>query len=49
MNNINIDYWIVKHQDVENGSAYEIETQLLISIDLKFIPDEELKLILTEL
>lgn len=31
------------------GSAYEIETQLLISADLKFILDEELKSSLSEL
>ena len=31
------------------GSAYEIETQLLISVDLKFILDEELKPTMTEL
>ena len=31
------------------GSAYEIETQLLISSDLKFIKDKELKSSLSEL
>ncbi|WP_299122565.1 four helix bundle protein [uncultured Winogradskyella sp.] len=31
------------------GSAYEIETQLIISTDLKFIMDEELKSSLSEL
>ncbi|EDP69774.1 S23 ribosomal [Flavobacteriales bacterium ALC-1] len=31
------------------GSAYEIETELLISCDLKFISDDKLKPILSEL
>jgi four helix bundle protein len=31
------------------GSAYEIETQLLIAFDLKFISKDEITLILTEL
>lgn len=44
--NSNKDF--VRFSQISIGSAYEIETQLLISADLKFTIDKELKYSLSE-